>query len=90
MIVGNTNTFLKESSPIYDAKVYITVFAPDVREALKEKEPINKYKGYAERCLWAPTSLHSWSFWKHWAFISFIDTGATDDFFVQNWPDNLT
>lgn len=51
MIVGNTNTFLKESSPIYDAKVYITVFAPDVREALKEKEPINKYKGYAERCL---------------------------------------
>lgn len=50
MIVGNTNTFLKESPPIYDAKVYI-VFAPDAREALKEKEPINKYKGYVERCL---------------------------------------
>lgn len=50
MIVGNTNTFLKESPPIYDAKVYILVFAPDVREALKKKEPINKYKGCMESC----------------------------------------
>lgn len=32
MIVGNANTFLKEPPPIYDAKVYILVFAPDVRK----------------------------------------------------------
>lgn len=51
MSVGNTNTFLKESPPIYHAKVYILVFAPNVREALKKKEPINKCKGYVERCL---------------------------------------
>lgn len=43
-------------------------------KALKKKELINKYKGYVESCLWAATSLHSWS------FISFIDTGPTEGF----------
>lgn len=64
MIVGNTNTFLKEPPPIYDAKVYILAYALDVRGALNEKQPINKYKGYMETCLcfWAATTLHIWPF----------------------------
>lgn len=43
MIVGNINTFLKELLPIYDAKVYRLAYALDVRGALNEKKPINKY-----------------------------------------------
>lgn len=64
MIAGNTNTFLKEPPPIYDTKVYILVYALDGRGALSEKEPTNKYEGYVEKCLclWAATSLHTWSF----------------------------
>lgn len=42
MIVGNTNTCLKEPPLIYDAKVYILAYALDGRGALNEKEPINE------------------------------------------------
>lgn len=50
-IVENTNTFLKDLSPSYDAKVYILACALNVRGTLNEKVPINKCKGYVEKCL---------------------------------------
>lgn len=42
MIVGNTNTFLKEPDHIYDTEVRIFTYVLDMRGTVNKKEPLNE------------------------------------------------
>lgn len=88
MIVGNTDTFLKELLPIYDAKVYSLAYALNGRGALNEKEHVNKCKDYVGKmCMFVSSYLSS-----HVVLLKVVGIPSVHRYcdnrwvFAQNWP----